>query len=116
MSEVVEQIETNEQIEQPTEQTEEEPKIKRPRGRPRKNPQPPPKIPKEERIKKTENMSMYMKAYYVAKLQKDRNECICHNCNKNFNTAYALKRHHKTSQACMLIKLKTKLNNLLNDL
>ena len=57
-------------------------------------------------------MKTYMKTYYVAKLQKDRSECVCNMCKRNFNTVYALKRHHKLSQACMLIKLKQEIETL----
>ena len=73
MSEVVEQIVTEEHKEkstdQNTEQAEEEPKPKRGRGRPKKEKPPPP--PKPQKIKKTEDMKAYMreylKKYYVEK-------------------------------------------------
>jgi len=66
MSEVIEQIVTEEQNEetqdQNTDQPEEEQKPKRGRGRPKKEKPPPP--PKPPKIKKTEDIKTYMKEYF----------------------------------------------------
>lgn len=120
MSEVVEQIVTEEQKEestdQNTDQPEEEQKPKRGRGRPKKEKPPPP--PKPPKIKKTEDMKAYMreylKKYYVEKMLVNRSETVCENCKKNFNTLYALKRHNLDNRACQFIKMKRELETLKN--
>ena len=110
------QEQEQEQVIEPTEQTtqtgtiEEPPKENKPRGRPRKE-----KPPKPPRVNKTADIHEYMRQYYIEKIQKERTNCICKICNKDFNTAYALNRHHQSNKSCMLIKLQQRLDTMMTE-
>ena len=52
------------------------------------------------------NPKTYYKQYY---LDVSKISCVCEDCYKPFATLQTLKRHQRTNQKCMIIKLKQQL-------
>ena len=106
----------NTEVEQPEAQ-EEAPPQKRPRGRPRKDNLPPkeptPRPPKQTK----EEKQAYFQRYYLEKMHKHRDECVCKNCQKSFTTEYALRQHQRESTTCLAIRVvKVSPENFLAEL
>ena len=52
------------------------------------------------------NPKTYYKKYY---LEVSKISCVCEDCHKPFATLQTLKRHQRTNQKCLIIKLQNQL-------